>query len=222
MTRQPFDLVVNAHFSKHCRNCLSIVYLGDNLHTMERFARIVVGYHGCDRKLADGLLTGKIPIADWKKSNNAYDWLGEGVYFWEHSPTRALRWATERFRRRAAVIGAIIQLGTCFDLLDEKITRLLASTYPDFAESFAASGNALPVNKGKDNKLRELDCSVINDCVYRMGLRHISLIPCAEPFSKGLQCFRAPRFQRRLISKSQFGMSIAFWVFSGQTYKGEM
>jgi hypothetical protein len=74
---------------------------------MEKFARIVVGYHGCTRTFADALLLGKIPIAQWNKSENAYDWLGEGIYFWEHSPGRALRWATEQFRRRAAVIGTL-------------------------------------------------------------------------------------------------------------------
>ena len=79
---------------------------------MEKFARIVVGYHGCTRTLANDLLTEKLPISQWDKSENAYDWLGERIYFWEHSPTRALRWATEGFRKRAAVVGAVIQLGT--------------------------------------------------------------------------------------------------------------
>lgn len=75
---------------------------------MEKFARIVVGYHGCRRSLANDLLTGKLPISQWNKSQNTYDWLGEGIYFWEHLPGRALRWARERFRGRAGVVGAII------------------------------------------------------------------------------------------------------------------
>jgi hypothetical protein len=156
---------------------------------MEKFARIVVGYHGCERKLADGLLTGKVPISAWNKSDNAYDWLGEGIYFWEHSPTRALRWATERFHRRAAVIGAVIQLGTCFDLLDEEITTLLARSYPKFAVSYQAAGKPLPANKGKDTKLRELDCAVINECVYRVGLRQHSFDTVRGAFLEGLPIF---------------------------------
>ncbi|HJT35569.1 MAG TPA: hypothetical protein VJ783_26310 [Pirellulales bacterium] len=156
---------------------------------MERFARIVVGYHGCELKLADGLLTGKIPLADWNKSENAYDWLGEGIYFWEHSPTRALRWATERFKRRAALIGAVIQLGTCFDLLDEKITTLLARSYPKLAASYEAAGKPLPVNKGKDKKLRELDCAVINECVYRVGLHQHSFDTVRGAFLEGPPIF---------------------------------
>ncbi len=156
---------------------------------MEKFARIVVGYHGCTRTLANDLLTRRLPIAQWNKSQNTYDWLGEGIYFWEHSPTRALRWATERFRRRAAVIGAVIQLGTCFDLLDEKMTSLLASNYPEIARSFADAEQPLPVNRGKGNKLRELDCAVINDCVYRMALQHIQVETVRGAFLEGLPVF---------------------------------
>lgn len=156
---------------------------------MEKFARIVVGYHGCTRTLANRLLTEKLPISQWNKSDNAYDWLGEGVYFWEHSPTRALRWARERFGRRAAVIGAVIQLGTCFDLLEERITSLLAAGYTALVESYGIAGRALPVNKGKDKKLRELDCAVINYCVYRAGLSHIPFDTVRGAFLEGAPAF---------------------------------
>ncbi|HEX5445664.1 MAG TPA: hypothetical protein VFW87_17685 [Pirellulales bacterium] len=156
---------------------------------MEKFARIIVGYHGCNRTLAIALLSGKVPIADWDRSQNSYDWLGEGIYFWEHSPARALRWATERFRSRAAVIGAVIQLGACFDLLDEKMTELLANGYRELDASYRRAGRSLPVNRGHDSKLRELDCAVINDCVYRMGLRHIAFDTVRGAFLEGPPIF---------------------------------
>lgn len=156
---------------------------------MEKFARIVVGYHGCTRTLANDLLTARLPIAQWNKSRNTYDWLGEGIYFWEHSPARALRWAAELFHRRAAVIGAVIQLGTCFDLLDEEITALLADTYPKFAASFRLAGKELPVNRGTEHKLRELDCAVINDCIRRMGGRGIAFDTVRGAFLEGRPIF---------------------------------
>ncbi|MGH7137479.1 MAG: hypothetical protein ACREHD_17175, partial [Pirellulales bacterium] len=81
------------------------------------------------------------------------------------------------------------QLGTCFDLLDEKMTALLASNYPELAQSFAAAGQRLPVNRGKDNKLRELDCAVINDCVYRMALRQIKVDTVRGAFLEGAPVF---------------------------------
>jgi len=95
---------------------------------MERFARIIVGYHGYSDVFARKLLLGKQPIADWKASENKWDWLGSGIYFWEHSPERALRWAREMLRghrTRPAVIGAVIQLGQCFDLMNEGLAAIL-------------------------------------------------------------------------------------------------
>ncbi len=50
------------------------------------YQRTVVGYHGCDAAVAERVLAGK---TDLKISTNAYDWLGAGVYFWEHGPQRA-------------------------------------------------------------------------------------------------------------------------------------
>ena len=42
-------------------------------------------------------------------STNAYDWLGEGIYFWEYAPNRALDWAKKRFRsQEPAIVGVTI------------------------------------------------------------------------------------------------------------------
>jgi|GEM_PF-4176540 len=40
---------------------------------------IAIGYHGCDRKIGESLLSGKTAI---RFSENTYDWLGHGAYFW--------------------------------------------------------------------------------------------------------------------------------------------
>jgi hypothetical protein len=138
---------------------------------MEPFARLIVGYHGCTQALAKGLLLGKRRIREWRPSTNDWDWLGHGIYFWEHSPERALRWARERYRtrrQRPAVLGAYIQLGRCFDLLDEPITALLTQTYERLARAAAAEETSLPQNRGREWKLRELDCVVINTCIAEL------------------------------------------------------
>jgi hypothetical protein len=136
---------------------------------MDRFARIVVGYHGCDSSFAANLLLGRQSLREWHKSRNAYGWLGEGVYFWEHSPTRALRWARERHGDKAAAIGAVIQLGACFDLLDEQCTSILRESFMAFRSQYRAAKKELPRNRGRLKKLRELDCAVINECLTRLG-----------------------------------------------------
>jgi hypothetical protein len=45
------------------------------------YSRFVVGYHGCDAALARKVLLGD---ANLSPSANNYDWLGQGVYLWEH------------------------------------------------------------------------------------------------------------------------------------------
>src|SRR5437763_4873739 len=122
---------------------------------MEPFARIVVGYHGCEERFARKLLLGTMRIEDWQPSTNEWDWLGHGIYFWEHSPERALRWANEKHLPKGnapGVLGAIIQLGRSFDLLNEAITSILSSSYHELAQAFAAAGQPLPQNLGKDLK----------------------------------------------------------------------
>jgi len=53
---------------------------------------LVLGYHGCDLALAQKIVSGEEKM--WG-SENPWDWLGHGTYFWEDSPARALHWAEE-------------------------------------------------------------------------------------------------------------------------------
>lgn len=54
----------------------------------------LLGFHGYDEKLGEALLRGE--IKHLVPSQNDYDWLGTGIYFWEGNPERALRFAQER------------------------------------------------------------------------------------------------------------------------------
>src|SRR5437660_11570950 len=118
---------------------------------MEPFARIVLGYHGCTEEFARDLLLGTKTVREWSPSTNDWDWLGHGIYYWEHSPERAFRWAQENFTPRGVVpgvIGAVIQLGRCFDLLNEAITSILAQSYEELARAYHERGIPLPENRG--------------------------------------------------------------------------
>src|SRR5205823_6250222 len=79
------------------------------------YHRTVIGFHGTDEATADRLVAGE----PFKDSENDDDWFGKGIYFWEYAPKQAWWWARQ-FKRyqEPAVIGAIIRLGNCFDLLD--------------------------------------------------------------------------------------------------------
>lgn len=122
---------------------------------MTRDDRIVVGYHGTsDDRAARILSTGR-----FTPSRNDYDWLGHGIYFWEHAPLRAWQWARQKYRDRATVIEAQISLRHCVDLADVRYTMVLRSAYHSLREAFAKERKTLPLNR---NKARCLDCLVIN------------------------------------------------------------
>jgi hypothetical protein len=119
---------------------------------------------------------GTKPIASWEPSTNEWDWLGHGIYFWEHAPERAFRWAEEKHSAHGqspAVLGAVVQLGRCFDLLNEAITTLLKDSHRALFDYFAEKGQRLPQNRGKDLRRRDLDCLVINGCLNELDSRNL-------------------------------------------------
>jgi hypothetical protein len=137
----------------------------------ETYQRIVVGYHGCAAAVVERVLAGN---ARPSLSTNAYDWLGEGIYFWEHGPQRAYEWAKEQARLQAAkvrnpsVLAARIDLGVCLDLLDRANTRLLGRWFAKFRRFVRQQGAQLPLNRDAagsrrgDKVLRYRDCAVID------------------------------------------------------------
>lgn len=127
------------------------------------YNRTVFAYHGCDATVAERLLQGE----PFTPSHNDFDWLGSGVYFWEFGRDRALRFAHDQQRRSKvtvpAVIGAIIQLGNCFDLMDTRFTEELGPAFDKLKMLHEVRGTPLPVNSGvPDDRLRRLDCAVLN------------------------------------------------------------
>lgn len=125
------------------------------------YSREVRGYHGCDREVADRLVSGE----PFTPSSNEWDWLGDGIYFWEHGPDRAFRWAARQSRiNHPAVVGALIQLGRCLDLLDTRFTSQLRAFYARWVWLLQLRGETLPENRGKG---RYLDRSVIEEFLVR-------------------------------------------------------
>ena len=116
------------------------------------YHRLVVGYHGCDRATAESVLLGGESL---RKSSNRYDWLGEGIYFWEHGYRRAAEfaeWKKDRGEiKEPMVLGAYIHLGRCFDLTDTWATSRLPDYFERLRTSLEAMGDSLPENEvGED------------------------------------------------------------------------
>ncbi|MCR5767187.1 MAG: hypothetical protein K6G45_01685 [Lachnospiraceae bacterium] len=128
----------------------------------EKLPNLVIGFHGCSKDTYDAVITHH---EDLKASNNSYDWLGNGIYFWENNLARAWDWARRKYNNEAAVLGAVIDLGYCLNLTDSNSGDILKHGYEILAALCDDSGIELPKNrdskKTKDILLRDLDCAVI-------------------------------------------------------------
>ena len=131
---------------------------------------LVLGFHGCDKRVADDIINCRTSM---HKSMNVYDWLGNGMYFWEQNLRRAWQWAEEMSKyskssvKEPAVVGAVINLGYCLNFLDSRSLELLKMHHAYFAEERKIQNKTMPQNwdpKGrKDRRNRELDCAVIEN-----------------------------------------------------------
>ncbi len=64
----------------------------------------VCGFHGLDQEVALRILNQK---ENFRPSNNSYDWLGNGIYFWENNYQRAIQYAKEDSMRSNSTINWI-------------------------------------------------------------------------------------------------------------------
>jgi hypothetical protein len=126
---------------------------------------LIYGFHGCDRAVADRVLEGSERLLP---SENEYDWLGHGIYFWENDPQRAFEFADQAARRTSrasrgkittpAVIGAVIDLGQCLNLLSAKHIEEFKGAYEISRSNPTVAGLA---NDEKHFGARYLDCAVV-------------------------------------------------------------
>ncbi len=132
---------------------------------------LILGFHGCDKVLRDNIVSKKGIVLN--PSNNKYDWLGNGIYFWENNQERALQFAKDlkhnppegkkNLITEPAVLGVILDLGFCLDLMDSEYLKVLKESYNFLCESHKKYGKIIPENIVKNGELllRNLDCAVI-------------------------------------------------------------
>jgi hypothetical protein len=146
----------------------------------DRLSNFVVGYHGTDEQVVEDLLAQRTKL---EPSPRGYDWLGDGIYFWEDDPDRAMWWAERTheesvkanqgpFRlpvkiEKPAVVGATIYLGECLNLAYEDNQLLMNDVYHEVAFRYDRQNFSLPTN---DFFYRNLDCLIVNETCRRYQL----------------------------------------------------
>jgi hypothetical protein len=126
------------------------------------YHRTVVAHHGTRLSTAREIVLGNRPFIP---SRNGDDWLGHGIYFWEYAPQQAFEWAKARslkfkWDEEIAVLGSMIRLGNCFDLLDPLNVKNLSSYYQSYIDTFNQTPDVKPEVNFKANK--RLNCAVFN------------------------------------------------------------
>lgn len=137
---------------------------------------LMLGFHGCDESVRNELVKNPNSL---KKSQEIFDWLGNGFYIWENNYERAIKWAEDKKQRGSltspSVVGVVYQLDHCLDFTDSAFIDVLSIYYNLMKDDLLSIGKELPQNKNlahdkyKDLILRELDCAVIEYLHQKVG-----------------------------------------------------
>ena len=133
--------------------------------------RVVVGYHGTSDQAAQAVVRD-----GFRLSQNSYDWLGDGVYFFQDALIRAWEWADAHHPDEPAVIGAELDLIGCMDLLDAAWNPLLSDAHDAYIRLLKESGRTPPAQTGGAHPL---DREVINYAIEVIS-RHGIEITCVR------------------------------------------
>ena len=167
----------------------------------QRLPSWVLAFHGTDAGTVKKVLNSQ--SANLRPSNNDYDWLGDGIYFWENDPERARSFIVEKMRRegdrrKPAVIGAVIDLGFCMNLVDRPALMELQAAYKDLREDAEFLGFPMPENKGPTDDLlrRFLDKAVFDQVHMLRGLQELPEYQTVRsPFLEGKPLYENTLFR---------------------------
>ena len=137
----------------------------------------VHGFHGTSRHRLDDILK-----HGFLMSANEYDWLGDGIYFFQDAPTRARQWATEHFGGDGAIVSAEIELVNCIDLLDVAWAQFLADVHDKYVFKLKAENIPLP---RQSTGAHRLDRAVLNYAVETLESNGDTVSSIRAAFAEG-------------------------------------
>lgn len=162
-------------------------------------ANLVLGYHGCGAETAEKLLQGE----SFRSSENDYDWLGSGIYFWEANPKRAVEFAQEALQRKkqdpatADLVGAVISPGLTLDLLTKAGQEAVRRAHKELQSIAKEAEVDLPKNT-PEPLLNYLDCAVLeqlHSVRKRKSLRSVQTV--RGVFVEGAPLYETSAFHDR-------------------------
>ena len=125
--------------------------------------RVLLGYHGTSTSASSRILS-----EGFTPSANEYDWLGDGVYFFQDAPHRAMEWAEQRFDE-PSVIRAHISLDGCMDLLDIEWFSFLNDAFDEYLARAKRLGLSLPIQTPGAHRLDRVVINYAIDLLERAG-----------------------------------------------------
>lgn len=138
------------------------------------------GYHGTSAEAAQAIM-----LEGFKLSRNRYDWLGDGVYFFQDGHARARTWAQERWPD-AAVTEVGIELEDCLDLLDPAWFEVISNAFDAVVAAYAARGQPLPRQHGL---VHGMDRVVINYACTLLEQEGMRVASVRGAFQEGRPAF---------------------------------
>lgn len=136
----------------------------------------VNGYHGTRASNLGAILSHGFQL-----SRNSYDWLGNGIYFWQDAPQRAKEWTEQSLRMQGlasvepVVLKARLKLSNCIDLLDVGWRDVVTEAAGDFLKSVEQKIGSRIVLRNSTSGRHELDCAFFNYFVGWLRLQKIEV-----------------------------------------------
>ena len=173
----------------------------------KRQAPEAIGYHGTRLEYAQKILN-----EDFRPSENSWEWLGHGVYFWQDAPERALAWATEWHGRAGykgpiAVVAARIQLFDFVDLLDQAGMKLVKNFASEFVDKLLDDDRGLVNNY----PIHRLDCELFNSMATVLLSKGIEFVASELRVSKESRLREAHLSTTKATYSSQSSTRPRFW-----------
>jgi hypothetical protein len=130
-------------------------------------APVIRGYHGTSAAQAEAIVRdGFVP------SDNDYDCLGNGVYFFEDGLDQARSWAERAHPSEPAVVQADVRLEDCMDLKDSLgWVPLLAQAHDEVLRVSREQGLPLPEQTSGEHRLDRVVIEFTVAALEREGIR---------------------------------------------------